>query len=92
MAKPQTDRPLDARLADNYRLIMSFSQNAKWVHVYAVQPTHSVTMASPSPILTPVARQRADMLTVTVESEMPAPSIAMLSVPLVLPTALLSRV
>lgn len=92
MAKPQTDRLLDARLTNNYRLIMSFSQNAKWMHVYAVQPTHSVRMASPSPTLTPAARLRADMLTVTVESEMPALSIALLSVPLVLPNALLSRV
>jgi predicted transglutaminase-like cysteine proteinase len=32
-----TDRLLDGRAPNDYRPIMSFSQNAKWVHGYNVQ-------------------------------------------------------
>jgi predicted transglutaminase-like cysteine proteinase len=34
-----TDKLLDARLPHDYRPIMSFSQNGKWVHGYADRPT-----------------------------------------------------
>jgi predicted transglutaminase-like cysteine proteinase len=91
MLDNMTDRLLDARLPNDYRPIMSFSQNAKWVHGYVAQPTQQVRMVSAAPVL-PVATQKlADVLTVTVEPEMPALSIALLSVPLVLPNGLLTR-
>ena len=51
-----TDYLLDARLAANYRPIMSFSQNAKWVHGYAAQPAASpVQIVSITPPLKAVA-------------------------------------
>ncbi len=91
MLDNMTDRLLDARLANDYRPIMSFSQNTKWVHGYAVQPAQPVRMASAAPVLQPAALRLADVLTVTAEPEMPVLSIALLSVPLVLPNGLLSR-
>jgi predicted transglutaminase-like cysteine proteinase len=84
-----TDRLLDARLPNDYRPIMSFGQNSKWVHGYAVQPTQPVRMASASPVVPPAALHLADVLTVTAEPEMPSLSLALLSVPSVLPSALL---
>lgn len=83
-----TDRLLDARLPNDYRPIMSFSQNAKWVHGYAVQTAKPVRMASAEL----PARDLPDVLTVTREPEMPVLSIALLSVPLVLPNGLSARV
>jgi len=91
MLDNMTDRLLDARLPNDYRPIMSFSQNAKWVHGYAVQPTQQVRMASAAPVLPVATLKLADVLTVTAEPEMPVLSIALLSVPLVLPNGLLSR-
>jgi predicted transglutaminase-like cysteine proteinase len=83
-----TDRLLDARRPNDYRPIMSFSQNAKWVHGYAVSPAPAVRMASAKPL----ARELPAVLTVTREPEMPTLSIALLSAPLVLPSALSARV
>jgi predicted transglutaminase-like cysteine proteinase len=91
MLDNMTDRLLDARLANDYRPIMSFSQNAKWVHGYAVQPTQQVRMASAAPVLPAATLKLADVLTVTAEPELPVLSLALLSVPLVLPNGLLSR-
>lgn len=91
MLDNMTDRLLDAQLPNDYRPIMSFSQNAKWVHGYAVQPTQRVRMASAAPVLPAATLKLADVLTVTAEPEMPVLSIALLSVPLVLPNGLLSR-
>jgi predicted transglutaminase-like cysteine proteinase len=91
MLDNMTDRMLDARLANDYRPIMSFSQNAKWVHGYAVQPTQKVRMASAASLLSPAAPRLPDVLTVTADPEIPVLSIALLSVPLVLPNGLLSR-
>jgi predicted transglutaminase-like cysteine proteinase len=88
MLDNMTDRLLDARLPNDYRPIMSFSQNEKWVHGYAVQPARPVRMASAAQ---PV-RELPDVLTVTREPEMPALSMALLSAPLVLPTGLSARV
>ncbi len=86
-----TDRLLDARLPNDYRPIMSFSQNAKWVHGYAVQTAQPVRMASIYPAPQPAVSKLTDVLTVTSEPEMPALSMALLSVPLVLPNGLLAR-
>lgn len=91
MLDNMTDRLLDARLPNDYRPIMSFSQNAKWVHGYAVQPTQQVRMASAPSVLPLVTLELTDVLTVTAEPELPVLSIALLSVPLVLPNGLLSR-
>lgn len=91
MLDNMTDRLLDARLPNDYRPIMSFSQNAKWVHGYAVQPTQQVRMASAAPVLPAATMKLPDVLTVTTEPEMPVLSLALLSVPLVLPNGLLSR-
>ena len=86
-----TDRLLDARLPNDYRPIMSFSQNAKWVHGYAVQPSADVRFASADHAMHPATGRTSDVLTVTPQGAMPAVSIALLSVPLVLPSALLTR-
>lgn len=86
MLDNMTDRLLDARLPNDYRPIMSFSQNAKWVHGYAVQPAQTVRMAALNPA--PATRDMTEVLTVTQEPEMPTISIAMLSAPSMLPIAL----
>jgi predicted transglutaminase-like cysteine proteinase len=91
MLDNMTDRLLDARLPNDYRPIMSFSQNAKWVHGYSVQSTQPVRMASIDAVPQPAAMRLVDVQTVTMEPEMPALSIALLSVPLVLPNGLLAR-
>lgn len=88
MLDNMTDRLLDARLPNDYRPIMSFSRNAKWVHGYAVQPARSIRMAAVNVPPVPAARALAEVLTVTREQEMPALSIALLSAPLALPTVL----
>jgi hypothetical protein len=87
-----TDRLLDARLPNDYRPIMSFSQNAKWVHGYAVQAARPVRMASAASLPQPAANKMADVLTVTAEPEFIGLSLALLSVPLVLPNELSARV
>lgn len=92
MLDNMTDRLLDARLPNDYRPIMSFSQNAKWVHGYAVQPAQTIRMASANPLPQPAASKLADVLTVTAEPEMPVLSMALLSVPLVLPSGLSAQV
>ncbi len=86
-----TDRLLDARLPNDYRPIMSFSQNAKWVHGYSVQSAQPVRMASVEPVLPSAGMNLGDVRTVTVEPEMPVLSMALLSVPLVLPNGLSAR-
>jgi predicted transglutaminase-like cysteine proteinase len=91
MLDNMTDRLLDARLPNDYRPIMSFSQNAKWVHGYAVQPAQPVRMASANIAAQPAASKFADVMTVTAEPEMPTLSMALLSVPLVLPNGLSAR-
>lgn len=88
MLDNMTDRLLDARLPNDYRPIMSFSQNAKWVHGYAVQSAQPVRMASITPLPQPAASQIRDVLTVTVEPELPAVSVALLIAPSALPTVL----
>ncbi len=88
MLDNMTDRLLDARLPNDYRPIMSFSQNAKWVHGYAVQPTEPVRMASVAPVPQPAASRVRDVLTVTAEPELPVVSVALLSAPSALPTVL----
>jgi predicted transglutaminase-like cysteine proteinase len=87
-----TDQLLDARLPNDYRPIMSFSQNAKWVHGYAVQPATPVRMAFAVALPQPAANKIPDVLTVTAEPEFAALSLALLSVPLVLPSELSARV
>lgn len=91
MLDNMTDRLLDARLPNDYRPIMSFSQNAKWVHGYSVQPTQLVRLASINVAPQPPVMRLTDVQTVTIEPEMPALAIALLSVPLVLPNGLLAR-
>ena len=89
MLDNMTDRLLDARLPNDYRPIMSFSQNAKWVHGYAAQPAQPVRMASIAPLPQPAALQAREVLTVTAEPELPVVSFALLIAPSVLPTVLL---
>lgn len=88
MLDNMTDRLLDARLPNDYRPIMSFSQNAKWVHGYAVQPAPPIRMAAVNVVPAPAARALADVLSVTQEPEMPTISVALLSAPLMLPISL----
>lgn len=92
MLDNMTDRLLDARVANDYRPIMSFSQNAKWVHGYAAQPPQPVRMASAAPLLPPASLRQPDVLTVTAEPEVPALSLALLSIPLALPNGLSGKV
>jgi hypothetical protein len=84
MLDNMTDRLLDARLPNDYRPIMSFSQNSKWIHGYAAQPAIPVRMASAGafkPMNMPMA--------VTVEEPISAlVAIAMLIAPSKLPTLL----
>ncbi|MBL0924204.1 MAG: transglutaminase-like cysteine peptidase [Sphingomonadaceae bacterium] len=87
-----TDQLLDARLPNDYRPIMSFSQNAKWVHGYAVQPATPVRMASATSLPRPAANKLSEVLTVSAEPDFVPLSLALLSVPLVLPTELSARV
>jgi predicted transglutaminase-like cysteine proteinase len=91
MLDNMTDRLLDARLPNDYRPIMSFSQNNKFVHGYSVQPARPVRMASASIVASPAALNVGDVSAVTVEPEMPILSMALLSVPLVLPNGLSAR-
>lgn len=88
MLDNMTDRLLDARLPNDYRPIMSFSQNAKWVHGYAVQPAQPIRMATVNAVPVPAARDMLEVIAVTQEPEMPALSIALLTAPLALPTSL----
>ena len=83
-----TDRLLDGRLPNDYRPILSFSQNAKWVHGYNVQPAPIVRLASLSPVAAPVMEEASEIIAVTSELELPAISVAWLSAPLALPTLL----
>jgi predicted transglutaminase-like cysteine proteinase len=83
-----TDRLLDGRLANDYRPIMSFSQNAKWLHGYVVQQPAVVRVAALPLSAPPAPRQFPDVIAVTAEPEILALSLALLSAPLVLPTLL----
>ena len=87
MLDNMTDRLLDARMPNDYRPIMSFSSNAKWVHGYAVQPAVPARMAAAT--ITPATATTDDVvMTVTQEPQMPAVAIALLSAPLALPISL----
>jgi len=88
MLDNMTDRLLDARLPNDYRPIMSFSLNSKWVHGYAVEPLPVIRMAALDTVSKLPLRELAEILTVTQEPEMPTMSIAMLSAPSMLPIAL----
>jgi len=78
-----TDRLLDGRTPNDYRPIMSFSQNAKWVHGYDVQqPTAEVRFAALPEAFKP------EIVAVTAELELPTISLAWLNAPLVLPNLL----
>lgn len=78
-----TDQLLDGRAPNDYRPIMSFSQNAKWVHGYTLpQQTEQVRFAALPVTFEP------EIIAVTAELELPTISIAWLSAPLVLPTLL----
>lgn len=88
MLDNMTDRLLDARLPNDYRPIMSFSQDSKWVHGYAVQPAPPIKMAIANVAPAPAPRNIADVLTVTREPEMPTISIALLTAPSMLPISL----
>ncbi|HEV7234271.1 MAG TPA: transglutaminase-like cysteine peptidase [Sphingorhabdus sp.] len=85
MLDNMTDRLLDARLPNDYRPIMSFSRNRKWVHGYAVPAARPVRMASAVVV-------RPDVQAVTVEPEFEPLSLALLSVPLAPPSGLSARV
>lgn len=83
-----TDRLLDGHLPNDYRPIMSFSQNAKWVHGYAAPQPTIVRLAALPPTVVPASRRAAEVLTVTADLDLPALSVAWLSAPLVPPTLL----
>lgn len=91
MLDNMTDRLLDARLPNDYRPIMSFSQNTKWMHGYPVQSVQPVQMTSANSVLTTAGINLGDVQTVTVEPEMPVLSMALLSVPLELPKKFSAR-
>lgn len=91
MLDNMTDRLLDARMPNDYRPIMSFSQNAKWVHGYATPAAQSVRMAVANSVPQPAANNATEVLTVTQQPELPVFSLALLSVPLVLPSELSAR-
>jgi predicted transglutaminase-like cysteine proteinase len=82
MLDNMTDQLLDARLPNDYRPIMSFSQNAKWLHGDAVQAAPPIRMAAANVTLAPVSHDIAEVLTVTPEPEIPAIAIAMLITPM----------
>ena len=69
-----TDRLLDGRLAHDYRPIMSFANNGKWLHGYAM----AAADPQPAPVPTPAPMQ----------TPAPVVSIAALSVPSMPATAL----
>ena len=69
-----TDRLLDGRLAHDYRPIMSFANNGKWLHGYAM----AAAEPQPTPLPTPAPMQ----------TPAPIASIAALSVPSMPATAL----
>ncbi len=81
-----TDRLLNGQMSNDYRPIMSFSQNAKWVHGYGVQQPEAVGVALLSTVTAPASGQAPDVVTVTAEPELPVISIALLSAPVVQPT------
>lgn len=81
-----TDRLLNGQMPNDYRPIMSFSQNAKWVHGYAVQQPESVSLASFPAMAAPASGQARDVVAVTAEPELSKTSIALLSAPFVQPT------
>lgn len=83
-----TDRLLDGRLPNDYRPIMSFSQNAKWVHGYTVPQSPTERLAALPAAVVPASGKGHDVLTVTAELELPVISVAWLSAPLALPTLL----
>lgn len=83
-----TDRLLDGQLPNDYRPILSFSKNAKWVHGYNVQQPATVRLAALPALVSPASGQTHDVIAVTAEPEMPTVSVALLSVPSVLPTLL----
>lgn len=91
MLDNMTDRLLDARLPNDYRPIMSFSKNSKWVHGYATQQAQPARMALANPAALSKANRLADVVAVTAEPDIPALSMALLSVPLVLPSGLSGR-
>jgi predicted transglutaminase-like cysteine proteinase len=91
MLDNMTDRLLDARRPNDYRPIMSFSQNVKWVHGDAAQQVQPERMALANAFPQPTENQMAEVLTVTIEPQMPILSMALLSVPLVLPSGLPAR-
>ncbi len=80
-----TDRLLNGQMPNDYRPIMSFSQNAKWLHGYGVQQPENVRLASLSTVGPPASGQAPDVVTVTAEPEVPVISIALLSAPLQYP-------
>lgn len=81
-----TDRLLNGQMPNDYRPIMSFSQNAKWVHGYGVQQPEVVRVALLSTVTVPASGQAPDVVTVTAEPELPVISIALLTAPVVQPT------
>lgn len=91
MLDNMTDRLLDARLPNDYRPIMSFSQNTKWVHGYATQQPQPMRITLANPVPQPAKNRLIDVVAVTVEPEMPILSMVLLSVPLVLPNELSAR-
>lgn len=81
-----TDHLLNGQMPNDYRPIMSFSQNAKWVHGYGVQQPEVVRVALLSTVTVPASGQAPDVVTVIAEPELPVISIALLSAPVVQPT------
>lgn len=81
-----TDRLLNGQMPNDYRPIMSFSQNAKWVHGFGAQQPETVRIASLSTVTAPASGQAPDVVTVTAEPELPVISIALLGAPVVQPT------
>lgn len=92
MLDNMTDRLLDARQANDYRPIMSFSQNNKWLHGYAVQPAAPIRMASAETVVRPAPSKPTNVWTLIAPRKSPIFSFSLLSVRSALPTWFFARV
>ena len=92
MLDNMTDRLLDAQQANDYRPIMSFSQNGKWLHGYTDPPTPPVRMATNDSVDRPSVKKPGNVWTLVTPRPSPIFSLTLLSVRSAFPTWLFARV
>ncbi|WRH75227.1 MAG: transglutaminase-like cysteine peptidase [Sphingobium sp.] len=92
MLDNMTDRLLDAQQANDYRPIMSFSQNGKWLHGYTDPPTPPVRMATNDNIDRPSVKKPGNVWTLVTPRPSPIFSLTLLSVRSAFPTWIFARV